>query len=76
MATIPQMSQAMQTVLGPVAERIGWQTRFQQRESKLNGSRFVQTLVFGSLGTENLSYTDLCTSVLDVGVAISAQRLA
>ena len=76
MATIPQISEAMQTVLGPIAERIGWQTRFQQRESKLNGSKFVQTLVFGSLGKGNLSYSDLCNSAMDAGVQISAQGLA
>ena len=75
MATIPHICQAMQTILGPVAEQIGWQTRFQQRESKLNGSRFVQTLVFGSLSQENLSYSALRSSALDVGVAISAQGL-
>lgn len=75
MATIPQISQAMQTVLGPTAERIGWETRFQQRKSKLTGSGFVQTLVYGSLSKTDLSYTDLCDSALDVGIAISAQGL-
>ena len=75
MATIPQISQAMQTVLGPIAERIGWETRFQQRKSKLTGSGFVQTLVYGSLSKTDLSYTDLCDSALDVGIAISAQGL-
>jgi hypothetical protein len=75
MATIPQISQAMQTVLGRTAERLGWQTHFQQRKSKLTGSGFVQTLVFGSLGRENVSYTDLCASALDIGVPISPQGL-
>lgn len=76
MATIPQVSQAMQTVLGAEAERIGWQTRFQQRESKLNGSVFVQSLVFSSLGKEDLTYTNLCASALDAGITISPQGLA
>jgi hypothetical protein len=76
MATIPQISQAMQTVLGTEAERIGWQTRFQQRESKMNGSVFVQSLVFGSLEKEELSYTHLCASALDAGIRISPQGLA
>ncbi|MFZ1177372.1 MAG: IS4 family transposase [Mycobacterium sp.] len=76
MATIPHICSAMQTVLGLTADRIGWQTRFQQRKSKLTGSGFVQTLVFGSLSKADLSYTDLCSSALDVGIAISAQGLA
>ena len=75
MATIPHISQAMLNVLGPVAERLGWQTRFQQRQSPLNGSAFVQTMVFGGLENENLSYTDLCASALDAGVKISPQGL-
>jgi hypothetical protein len=75
MATITHISEKMQTVLGPVAERLGWQTGFQQRQSKLNGSVFVQSLVFGSLGNTNLSYTALCGSALDAGVAISPQGL-
>lgn len=49
MGTIPQTSAEMQRILGPVADGLGWQTLFQQRESKLTGSAFVQTLVFGSL---------------------------
>jgi hypothetical protein len=76
MATIPHISQAMQTILGATADRLGWQTRFQQRQSKLTGSKLIQTLVFGSLSKGDLSYTDLCSSALDVGLTISAQGLA
>jgi len=76
MATITHICETMQTVLGATADRIGWQTRFQQRKSKLTGSGLVQTLVFGSLSKADLSYTDLCSSALDVGIAISAQGLA
>jgi len=75
MATIPQISAEMQRILGPEADRLGWQTRFQQRSSKLTGSAFVQALVFGSLTEKELGYTQLCASVLDAGVAISPQGL-
>ncbi len=49
MQTIPQVSEAMQHVLTSVAERAGRQTSFVQRQSKVTGSIFTQTLVFGLL---------------------------
>ncbi len=49
MNRIPQVAAAMQMVLGVEAERIARQTGFVQRESKLTGSKFVQTLTFGWL---------------------------
>jgi hypothetical protein len=75
MATIPQISSAMQRILGPIADDLGWETRYQQRQSKLTGSRLVQTLVFGGLSTSELSYTEMCSCALDAGVAISPQGL-
>jgi len=75
MATIPQVSKEMQEILTPVADRLGWQTRFQQRTSKMTGSTFVQSLVFGSLADTELSYTQLCANALDAGVAITPQGL-
>jgi hypothetical protein len=65
----------MRTILGPVAEQLGWQTRFQQRKSKLNGSEFVQCIVFAGLANKDVSYTQLCESALDAGVVISPQGL-
>lgn len=49
MATIPQVARALQTVLGPMAERAARATSLVQRTSKLTGARFVQTLVVGWL---------------------------
>lgn len=76
MTTISHIQQAIQSVLGPIARRIGWETGFQQRQSKLDGSRFVQTLVFGSLANKSVSYTHLTTSALDAGVQITPQGIA
>lgn len=47
MATIPQMSEAMQTVLTTVADQPARANGFVQRASKLTGTLFAQTLVFG-----------------------------
>jgi hypothetical protein len=66
----------MQLILGPVARRIGWETGFQRRKSKMDGSGFVQSLVFSSLGNKNMSYTHLTASALDAGVNITPQGLA
>jgi hypothetical protein len=46
MKTIAHVSHAMQTILGPIADQLGWETCFTQRQSKLSGSAFVQALVF------------------------------
>src|SRR5438874_13008362 len=48
MTTIPQLAQAMQTILTDQADRAGRQTGMVQRsDAKLTGSVFTQTLVFG-----------------------------
>lgn len=77
MATITQVSRAMQKVLGPIADQLGWATGFNQRSNgKLSGGVFVQSLVFGSLNEAELSYTQLSQAALDAGVVISNQGLA
>ncbi len=75
MATIPQISTAMQQVLGPTADRLGWETRFNQRKSKMSGSGFVQTMVFSGLSEAAITYSELQEGALDAGVAISGQGL-
>ena len=46
MPIIDQVARAMQDVLTFVAQRLARETQFVQRESKLDGATFVQTLVF------------------------------
>jgi len=75
MKTITQVSHAMQTILGPVADQLGWETGFTKRESKLSGSAFVQAMVFSVMGNSAMSYTDLRAGALNSGVAISSQGL-
>jgi hypothetical protein len=73
MNTIAQIAQAMQTVLTTTADRLGWKVGFMQRSGKLDGSHFVQTLVFGFLDQPQATYEDLSQSAAVVGVAISPQ---
>ncbi len=73
MATIPQVVQAMETVLTTVADQLARTSKFVERESKLTGSRFVQTLVFGVLAHPEPSLTQLTELAADLGVAITNQ---
>jgi len=75
MGTIAQISTAMKYVLEEVAEKKERETGFVQREGKLNGQSFVQTMVFGVLGEPELSYTEMSQTAGRVGVAITPQGL-
>lgn len=75
MASIPQVAQALRTVLTRVANRAARATRFVQRRSKLSGAKFVQTLVFGWLANPDASYEELTQTAATLGVRISAQGL-
>ena len=75
MSTIPQVAAALQTVLGPTADAAARATGFTQRQSKLTGARFVQTLVFGWLATPQASLENLCQMAATLGVAVRPQSL-
>ncbi len=75
MTSIPQLAQAMQTVLTTVADQAGRATDFILRATKLRGSTFVQTLVFGWLADPDATLEALAQTAAVVGVRISAQGL-
>ena len=50
MSSVPEVAQAMSEVLGASAEQAATATGLVQRRSKLTGSVFTQTLVFGVAG--------------------------
>ena len=75
MATIPQVARAVQTILGPVAERAARATGLVQRTSKLTGARFVQTLVFGWLAQPQARLSQLGQTAATLGVTITPQAL-
>lgn len=75
MTTIPQLAQVLQAILGPVADAEAKKTGFVQRESKLTGAKFVQTLVFGWLENAEATLEDLAQTALALGVSISPQGL-
>jgi hypothetical protein len=65
----------MQTVLGPVADAAARATGFVQRQRRVSGANFVQTLVFGWLAQPQTSLTTLCQAGTAVDLTISAQGL-
>ena len=76
MTTIPQVADAMQTILTDEADRAGWQTRFVQRaDAKLTGSIFTQTLVFGLGADPQASLGALSQTSAALGVTVSAEAL-
>jgi hypothetical protein len=74
-ATIPQIATAMQRVLGPVAEAAARATGFVQRQSKLTGAGFVQTLVFGWLTDPAASLDRLRQTAARLGIELTRQAL-
>ena len=75
MASIPRVAEAMQTVLSTEADRIAGEKRFVQRESKMGGAEFAQTLVFGWMSNSQATLEQLAQTAASLGVEISPQGL-
>jgi hypothetical protein len=75
MKTIAQVATAIQTILGPISDQIGAEMGFSQRQSKVSGSVFMQTMVFGSLEDPECRYSSLVSAALNVGVKVTKQGL-
>jgi Transposase DDE domain len=75
MATIAQVSHAMQTVLTTVADTAARATGFVQRTSKLTGALFAQTLTLGFLSNPQASREELAQTAATLGLTISQQGL-
>lgn len=75
MTTIPQVSQAMQTVLTSVADAAARTTKFVMRTSKLTGALFTQALVLGFLANPRATREQLAQTAVTLGVDISPQGI-
>src|SRR4029453_8983936 len=75
MTIIEQVAAAMQDVLITIAQRLARETGFVQRESKLNGASFVQTLVFTYLADPDASLDELTQTAAALDVDITAAAL-
>lgn len=75
MIKITQLSKSVQNILTVEADRIAQETGFVQRNSKLTGALFVQTLVFGFWNKPQITREQLAQTASHLGVTISAQAL-
>jgi hypothetical protein len=75
LTTIPQLSQILQQLLIEDANRIGGESGFIQRQRKLSGASFAQSLIFGYQANPQASLEELCQSARVCGVEISSQGL-
>ena len=75
MTMIEQIAAAMQDVLTSFAHRLARETSFVQRESKLSGAIFVQTLVFTYLADPDASLDQLTQTAAALNVDITTSGL-
>src|SRR5919202_2852546 len=75
MLIIDQVADALQDVFGDVAQRLARETKFVQRESKLGGAHFAQTLVFTYLADPEATLDELSQTAAALGVAITPAGL-
>lgn len=75
MSGVAQVAQALQTVLSTEAESAGRDSGFVQRESKMGGAEFAQTLTFGWLANPQATLEELSQTAATLGVNISPQGL-
>lgn len=75
MTTIAEVADAMQTVLTTTAETAARTTGFVQRQSKLSGAVFTQTLVLGWLQQPQASLAELTQVAASLGVTVTPQGL-
>src|SRR5262245_36366716 len=73
--TIPQVAQVMQDVLTTQADKAGRLSGFVQRQSKLSGSIFTQTLVFGTQAHPQPTLEHLTQTTAALGVELAPQSL-
>ena len=75
MSSLAQVAQTMQHVLTTVAEEAAHATGCVQRTREFTGASWVQTLVFGCLGTPHPSLEMLVHSAAALGVSVTPQAL-
>ncbi len=72
---ISQVAQAMQVIMTETADKLARKTNFVQRQVKVRGSNFCQTLVMGWLGKPEATLEELCQTAVAVGLEITPQGL-
>ncbi len=68
-------SSVLQRFLETYAEEIGRETGFEQRQSKINSARFVQTLVLSCINQPEASLNQMVQWSDEIGLEVTAQGL-
>lgn len=75
MSILTQVSEKMTEILQHTADQAALDCRFVERNRKLTGSAFVQTLVFGWLENPEASYADLAETAAALDIDVSRQAI-
>lgn len=75
MSSVTEIACAMKSVLTSTAQRLGQESKFVERRSKLDGAAFAQTCVLGWSEHPEASLSQLSQTAASVGVAITPQGL-
>src|SRR3972149_1891181 len=75
MLDVTNLAPKLQVFFTQTAEAIARQTKFVQRESKMTGALFLQSVVFGFEEQPRAGLTDLVETSDDLGVVITKQGL-
>jgi len=75
MFDLQKASATIQEFFTATATTLARRTQFVQRESKLTGAKFAQTMVFGFLDEPAATLNDLAQTSAEVGVSITPQGL-
>lgn len=75
MATITQVAETIQKVLGEQIEAIARQSGFIQRQVTVTGSGFVQALVLAFQTRRSASYSEISQAASSLGMPMSAQGM-
>ncbi len=70
-----KIAEEMRKVLEEKARELGRESGFIKREVKLDGAKFVQTLVFGWMSNPEATYEELAQTAATLGVEISSQSI-
>ena len=71
MSILQQVSDKMQTILRPLADKAAVEAGMVKRNCKLTGSALTQILVFGWLENSEASYHELAETASTLGINVS-----
>jgi len=70
-----KIAEEMKKVLEQKARELGRESGFIKREVKLDGAKFLQTLVFGWMSNPEATYEELAQTAATLGIDVSAQAI-